>query len=406
MSETRARRSRAAGAVTKARGFQAGSATAGIKESGRPDLALLVSEQPAIAAAMFTRNVVQAAPLLVDQEHLRNQRIRAVLVNSGNANAATGERGLRDAREMARLAAAHVGCAPTDVFVMSTGIIGQYLPMERLAAGIPRLKISQRGGAAFARAILTTDTYVKEAAATFEANGETYTLGGCAKGAGMIHPNMATLLAFLTTDAPIAGPVLQHRLHHVVDRTFNMVTVDGDTSTNDAVLLLASGAGGGAVIDHNHAAAVAAFDRALARVCTLLATDIARDGEGATRRIDVTVSGAPTWEAGREIARSVVRSPLLKAALSKGDPNWGRVLMAAGNAGVPFDPGRCRLWLGRHLLFDRGAPTEVPESRPAKAAQRDPVVIRLDLDAGEASATAWGCDLTEAYVRFNADYVT
>ncbi len=392
------------GALTRARGFTAGATTAGIKESKLPDMGLLVSDTVAAAAAVFTSNALRAAPLIVDAEHVANGRIQTVLVNSGNANAATGERGLADARRMAEIAAARTGCGPDEAFILSTGMIGQYLPMDLIEAGANAITATNTGGAAFARAIMTTDTFPKEASQTFEANGRSYTVGGCAKGAGMIHPNMATMLAFLTTDAPVEAPVLQAHLREACDRTFNMISVDGDTSTNDTVLLLANGAGSGPPIAG--AAAVNPFAAALETVCRKLAIDIARDGEGATKLIEVGVGSAASVEEARAVARSVVRSPLLKAALSKGDPNWGRVLMAAGNAGVRIDPNRCRLSIGEMTLFARGEPTGVPEAQAAKAVMGMVVRIRLELGQGEASATAWGCDLTEEYVRFNADYVT
>ena len=392
------------GALTRARGFKAGATTAGIKESGRADMGLLVSDELAAAAAVFTSNAVRAAPLIVDAEHVAAGRIRAVLVNSGNANAATGERGIADARRMAAITAACTGCRPEEAFVLSTGVIGKYLPMDLIEAGAHAITTEAEGGAAFARAIMTTDTVAKEASRSFEANGRRYTIGGCAKGAGMIHPNMATMLAFLTTDAPVEVAVLQAQLREACARSFNMISVDGDTSTNDTVVLLANGAGGGPPIAGG--AAESAFGLALGSVCRKLAIDIARDGEGATKLIEMQVRDAATLEEARAVARSVVRSPLLKAALSKGDPNWGRVLMAAGNAGVGIDPARCRLSIGEITLFAEGAPTGVPEAEAATAVRGEVVRIRLDLDRGEFAATAWGCDLTEEYVRFNADYVT
>ena len=392
--------------MTKAHGFLAGGVAAGIKESGTADIAMLVSEHPATAAAVFTRNVVQAAPLLVSRAHVADGHIQAVIVNAGNANCATGERGIRDARAMAQRVAERLSVAATEVYVNSTGIVGHYLPMDKVIDGIGAVSLTREGGRDFARAILTTDTFAKEAVETFAAHGQTYTLGGCAKGAGMIHPNMATMLAFVTTDAAVAAATLDAVLRRVVDHSFNMVTVDGDTSTNDSVLILANGAAGGPVIDDDDAEARAAFESALLAVCTKLAQDIARDGEGATKLLEVTVTGAARWEDARDVARSIVRSPLLKAALSKGDPNWGRALVAAGYAGVPFDPTQTRMWLGDLLVVDGGTSAGVPEPEAAVAVAGEIVRIRLDLGAGPAEATAWGCDLTEEYVRFNADYVT
>ena len=394
-----------AGAITAAKGFRAGGFTAGIKESGLPDLAMLVSDAPCASAAMFTQNQSCAAPVLVSRERAAGGALRAAVVNSGNANCATGSRGVADAEEMAALAAERAGCGAGEVFVNSTGIIGHFLPMDLLRGGIPQVPLDAAGGADFAQAIMTTDTFAKEAAATFEANGTAYALGGCAKGAGMIHPDMATMLAFFTTDAPIERGVLEQRFRYAIDRSINMVTVDGDTSTNDSALILANGAAGGPVIGAGDAEAIAAFDAALAAVSQSLAKDLARDGEGATKRIEMKVTGAASWEEAREIARTVVTSPLMKAALSKGDPNWGRLLMAAGYAGVPYDLDKVRVWLDDLLLFD-GLATGVDPAEASKRTLGEEVFLRMDLGAGEAEATAWGCDLTEEYVRFNADYVT
>ncbi len=392
----------AAGAVTRARGFAAAGFTAGIKESGLPDLALLVSDRPAAAAAVFTQNQTTAAPVRVSQAHAADGRLRAAVVNSGNANCATGAQGLADAREMTRLTASLVGCEAADVFVNSTGIIGHYLPMDLLRAAIPQLAPSPDGGAAFARSIMTTDTFPKESSATFEANGVRYTIGGCAKGAGMIHPDMATMLAFFTTDAPVDAPDLDAAFRHAMDRSINMVTVDGDTSTNDSAVILANGAAGG---DSLSGEALDGFGAALLEAAAPLAKMIARDGEGATKRIAMTVTGARSWEDARDVARTVVVSPLLKAALSKYDPNWGRILMAAGRAGVAYDLDRVQIWIADLCVFD-GTATGVPEAEASAKTQGEEVFLRMDLGQGSAEATAWGCDLTEEYVRFNADYVT
>ena len=397
--------SASAGAITAPLGFSAAAQTAGIKESGLPDLALLVSDRPASAAALFTTSQTQAAPLAVSRRHVADGLLRGAIINSGNANCATGAQGVADAEAMTELAAARIGCEVSDVFVNSTGIIGHFLPMDVIRAAVPRLEPRSDGGADFARAIMTTDTFAKEAVASFEANGRSYTVGGCAKGAGMIHPNMATMIALCATDAPIERGLLDARFRYAIDRSINMVTVDGDTSTNDTALILANGAGGGPEISADNEEAVAALDDALAAVCVPLAKMIAKDGEGATKRIEMTVSGARSWEDARAIARTVVTSPLVKAALSKADPNWGRVLMAAGYAGVPYELDRLRVWIGDLLVFN-GTATGVPDAEASKQTVGPEVQIRLDLAAGDASATAWGCDLTEEYVRFNADYVT
>ena len=406
-------------AVTTPAGYRAGGIACGIKASGQPDLALLVSDRPAAAAAVFTRSQSKAEPLLVDQGQLRDPHIQAVIVNSGNANCATGARGLADARTMLGLAAERAGCDVDLAFVSSTGIIGHFLPMDRVLAGARDAPLSPEGGSDFARAIMTTDGFMKEALATFEAGGVTCTLGGCAKGAGMIHPNMdgpnmdgptpgrhATMLAYLTTDADIEPGLLQDRLQYAVDRSFNMVSVDGDTSTSDTVLILANSAAGGAQLTATDPAGVAALDVALREVCESLATDIARGGEGATKLLAITVQGAADRDAAVAVARTVSASVLLKAALSKGDPNWGRVVMATGNAGVRFDRTALRVWLGDRLLYADGGSTGIAAADAAGAVAGDTVRIRIDLGQGDGEATAWGCDLTEEYVRFNADYVT
>ena len=392
----------AVGAVTRPRGFSACGGTAGIKESGLPDLAFLVSDRPATAAAVYTQNQTTAAPVHVSRTHTANGELRAAIVNSGNANCATGAQGLADAREMTQLAATLVGCEAEDVFVNSTGIIGHYLPMDLLRRGIPKLTPTNAGGADFARAIMTTDTFVKEALVEFEIDGVGYSIGGCAKGAGMIHPDMATMLAFFTTDAPVAQTDLDAAFRYAIDHSINMVTVDGDTSTNDSAVILANGAAGG---DSLSGDALDSFRAALTDVASTLAKMIARDGEGATKRIAMTVSGAKTWEDARDVARTVVVSPLLKAALSKYDPNWGRILMAAGRAGVPYDLDRVQVWIADLCVFD-GTATDVSDEEASAKTQGEEVFLRMDLGQGDAEATAWGCDLTEEYVRFNADYVT
>ena len=415
-------------AVTIAAGYQAGGIAAGVKESGLPDVALLLCDRPAAAAATFTKNLVKAAPLIVDIEQMRDPRVQVVLVNSGNANCATGEQGLADARAMLGLAAERADGNPGLAFVSSTGIIGHVLPMDRIVQGARDVTLSREGGSDFARAIMTTDSFMKEALTTFECGGATCTIGGCAKGAGMIHPQMAasgvapakhaTMLAYLTTDAAVEPALLQARLQYAVDRSFNMISVDGDTSTSDTVLLLANGAAGGATLTADDASGIAALDAALLDVTVRLAQDIARDGEGATKLIEVHVQNAADRESAVAVARTISASTLLKAALSKGDPNWGRVLMAAGNAGVPLDPNRLRVWLGGQLLYANGGTTGIEAVAAAAAVAGDTVRIGIDLGhradvslredpaTDETAATAWGCDLTEEYVRFNADYVT
>ena len=395
------------GALTQAKGFRAGGVATGIKESGNPDVCVLVSDEPAAAAAVFTTSAFKAAPLQLSMRHVADGRIRAAAINAGNANCATGAQGLADAETMATLTAERFGLEAGEVFVNSTGIIGHRLPMSQIREGIAGVGLSADGGGTFAIAITTTDTHIKEAVSSFENGGVTYRVGGCCKGAGMIHPNMATMLAFITTDAPIAAEVLSPCLRWAVDRSLNMVTIDGDTSTNDSTLVLANGAAGGPLIDGSDTAAVRAFEGALLEMLQSLAQMLAADGEGANKLIEMTVSGAASFADARDVARTVVKSPLVKAALNKGDPeNWGRVLMAAGYAGVPFDQDLLRLWVGETQVAEAGASLGVADEVIKQAAGGERVSMRLDLGAGKDSATAWGCDLTEEYVRFNTDYVT
>ncbi|MEW6045398.1 MAG: bifunctional glutamate N-acetyltransferase/amino-acid acetyltransferase ArgJ [Bacillota bacterium] len=388
--------------------FQAAGVHCGIKRQ-RPDLAVIYSPDDCAAAAVFTTNRVKAAPLLVTREHLERSagRIRAVVVNSGNANACTGEQGLLDAQAMARACAAELGLDTEQVLVASTGVIGVPLPMPAVRHGIEQAcrDLSGSGGAAAARAILTTDRRPKEMALQLPlGRGRTVRLGGMAKGSGMIHPNMATMLAFLTTDAPVEAQALQTLLRQVADRTFNMITVDGDTSTNDMVVLLASGQAGGPALE----AGSEEFDRFAAGVeqlATYLAKEIARDGEGASRLVEVRVLGALTALEARRCARVIAGSNLVKTAVHGGDPNWGRIAAAAGYSGVEMDPAGFSVWLGDVLVARRGR--EVPfDTASAREALLDGEV-RLTIDlgtGGHGEASAWTCDLSEEYVRINSSY--
>lgn len=394
------------GGVTSARGFLAGATSAGIKPSAaeRPDLALLCALTPCAAAAVYTTNRVKAAPLLLTQRHLADGRARAVIVNSGNANCLTGQQGMRDAVEMAELTANRLEIPATDVIVASTGVTGWPLPIERIRAAVPRIQPTEDGGDAFAHAIMTTDTVAKQVAVRFAYGDVEYTVGGCAKGSGMIHPQMATLLAFLTTDAPVAGAVLMETLREAVDASFNMITVDGDTSTNDMAVILAGGTVGGDPIEHGHPAAPP-FQAAVREVCTALARRLARDGEGATKLIEVRVEGAASVNDARRAARTVAGSPLVKAALHGGDPNWGRVLTAAGRSGAELEETRITLHLQDTCVF-QGAPVPFDEPALGAALSHPEVRINLDLGVGQGVATAWGCDLSQEYVRINSEYTT
>ncbi|KUK41433.1 MAG: Arginine biosynthesis bifunctional protein ArgJ [Clostridia bacterium 62_21] len=391
------------GGVTAAAGFLASGLNTGIKKS-KKDLALILSEIPCAAAGVFTTNRVKAAPVLLTRERLAAGRAQAVVVNSGNANACTGPRGLDDARAMAAMAAEVLGVPEELVLVASTGVIGVPLPLEKLKAGIPRAAAGLRrgGNTDAAEAILTTDTTVKEAAVTFTLGGRQVTVGGMAKGSGMIHPNMATMLAFLTTDAAIAPAVLHRAFRAAADVSFNMISVDGDTSTNDMAVILANGLAGNEPI--TNADAAAPFLAALQEVCVALAKAIARDGEGATRLIEVRVKGAPTVNDARLAARAVAASNLVKAAVFGRDANWGRILCAAGYSGAAFDPARCDIFLGNLLVAHDGAGVPFDEEHARHVLAQDPVLITLDMKAGTAEAAAWGCDLTYDYVKINASY--
>jgi glutamate N-acetyltransferase/amino-acid N-acetyltransferase len=392
-------------------GFRAGVAAAGIRLDGnetRTDIAIIRSDTPAVAAGVFTRNTVKAAPVVISQLTLRRGTpISAVVVNAGNANACTGAQGFRDALVMCATTGDTLDLDPSDVLVCSTGVIGRPMPMDRVARGIRAAGLAMSAGAGddVARAIMTTDTVAKVAVATFVAGGVTYTVGGTAKGAGMLHPDMATLLAFITTDAPVDGSVLQPALSRVTDNTFNCVTVDGDTSTNDTCILLANGAAGGSSMTSGSSAA-AAFEDALMQVCDSLAEQLVADAEGATRHFRVAVDGAVDSDQARIAARVVAQSPLVKTAVHGGDPNWGRIVAALGRSGAVFTLDRCRVGIGGVVVFDRGAPEPVDHNLVRVALSRPRIDIAIDLGAGDGSGHAWGCDLSPEYVHINADYTT
>jgi glutamate N-acetyltransferase/amino-acid N-acetyltransferase len=391
--------------VTAPLGFRAAAAAAGIKP-GRPDVALLVADAPCAAAGVFTTNLVKAAPVLVSLDHVAGGRARAVVANAGCANAGTGGAGLADARQAAEAAAATVGCEPREVLVASTGVIGVRLPMEKLRAGIAEAgrRLSREGGAEAAQAILTTDTRPKEVAVRFPgAGGAACLVGGMAKGAGMLAPNLATMLAFFTTDAAVAPPLLRRALVEAVGESLNRISVDGDTSTNDCALLLASGASGAPTIDRE-GPAFDDFRDALAAAARRLAELLVRDGEGVTRFAEVRVEGALTPGEADRVARTVAESPLVKTALHGGDPNWGRVLAAAGRSGVAFDPSRVSIWIGDVHVAERGAARDYDEATAAAAMREDPVRLLVRLGEGGASGWMWTSDFSHGYVDINAHY--
>ena len=390
------------------KGFRLAGATGGIKRSGKADVALVVSEHPAVAAGVYTKNLVCAAPVTLNRQRAPGQNIRAVVINSGNANACTGERGLRDAHEMARLAATTCGAAAEQALVMSTGIIGAFLPMEKVAAGVhaaaKQLSSDEESLVAAARAIMTTDTRHKIAGRQLELSGRTIHIAGMAKGAAMIGPNMATMLGLILTDAPLEATAAQRALSNIADETFNCISVDGHMSTNDTVLLLANGAAGGSPLGGLE---LSQFEAAFLDVCTDLAKAIPADGEGATHLISIEVTGCASRGAARQIAASVANSPLVKTAIAGGDPNWGRIVSAAGYAGVPFEPSGVDLDVNGFPLYRQGAPVDFDEHQVSASIRdsRDTHVL-LNFSEGSSQIRFWTTDLTAEYVRLNADYHT
>jgi len=393
------------GGVTAARGYRAAGIHCGIKAE-RKDLALIVSETLASAAGMFTTNLVKAAPVVLSQEKIQFGAAQAIVVNSGNANACTGPRGETDAREMARLTAEALGIAEEFVLVASTGVIGVPLPMDPIRSGIPRLVPALSGdGRAAAEAILTTDAFVKTSAVQVRLGERMVTIGGMAKGAGMIHPRLATMLAFLTTDAAVPAPLLRMALRQAVERSFNVISVDGDTSTNDSVFLLANGQAGGAPLTADDDA-FHRFTEALTVVASDLARLIVRDGEGATKLVTVAVRGARSPADARRVMSAVMTSPLVKTALYGGEPNWGRILAAAGRSGAALVPDRVEISIAGIPVASGGQGLPGALARAAEAMAQSEYEILIDLHLGSGEATGWTCDLNEGYVKLNAGYMT
>jgi glutamate N-acetyltransferase/amino-acid N-acetyltransferase len=396
------------GGVTTPRGFRVAAGRAGLRSGEGPDVMLLVSERgPVSAAATFTRNRMRAAPVELAMRSLRASRgqAAAVIANAGCANAGTGAEGLADAKAVQALIADRIGVAGRHVLTASTGLIGSRLGVDRIESVLPSLTPAsgRRADTDAARAIMTTDTLPKEAAVEVDlGRGRTAHVGGMAKGSGMIHPQMGTMLAFATTDAPIAPKALRDTLRAVVDRTFNQVTVDGDPSTNDTVVLLASGAEGGAELGGS---SLDAFGEGLEAVCRSLAEQIAADGEGAQHRIDVSVIGARSDAEARLMARTVAGSSLVKSAVHGADPNWGRIAAAAGRSGARLDPDRLAIRIGSITVYD-GAPTDFDERAASRALRGKVVGIGLDLRLGRGAGMAWGCDLSAEYVAINSEYRT
>ncbi len=395
------------GNVTSAKGFKAGGAHIGLKKD-KKDMAVIVSDSPCIASGCFTTNVVKAAPVLWDMERVKDT-VYAVVANSGNANACTGEKGIEDARASAAALAELIGKKAENVLVASTGVIGVNLPMDKIIPGIKTVyeSVSEDGGVLASEAIMTTDTVPKTAAAEINVGGKTVTIGGMAKGSGMINPNMATMLCFITTDCAIEKPLLDKALKETVSDSFNMICVDGDMSTNDTVLCLANGEAGNEVIS-SEGSEYEEFKAALMYVTKTLAIMCADDGEGATKLIEAKAMGAKTVEDAKTLALSVVSSNLLKAAIFGEDANWGRALCAMGYSGVKFDPMAVSMDFrsenGTIRLINEGVPIVFDEEKAAHILSAHKIFIDMYLKEGEAEATAWGCDLTYDYVKINGDY--
>ena len=396
------------GGITAVAGIRAAGLHAGIKAAEAKDVALIVTDSPATAAGVFTKNSVTAAPVLVCREHLNDGRAQAVIVNSGNANACTGEVGMANARQMAAATAEQLGIDANLVLVSSTGVIGQQLPMDKIEYGIQSAAsaLSNEGGADAAEAIMTTDTHPKSVAVEIEIGGTPVRIGGIAKGSGMIAPNMATMLSYLTTDARINPETLQAALNRVVDDTYNLLTVDTDRSTNDTVLILATGQAANAEIAAANGEDYDAFCEGLQFVCTELVKMLARDGEGATKLVEVIVKHAKNRNDAEKAARAVAESPLVKTAVFANDANWGRIMMAIGKSGAEFDPYQVDVWLADYQLVKNGMDAGYDEDKATALFAQDPVRITIDLRAGDTDITMWTCDYSYDYIRINADYRT
>jgi glutamate N-acetyltransferase/amino-acid N-acetyltransferase len=394
------------GGVTAAQGFRAGNTACGIKsDAGLPDLALLAADGPCAAAGTFTTSKTASHTVLLDREKLASTggHAQAVVVNSGNANCSNGEQGMLDARRMADVTAQKLGIDPSLVLVSSTGIIGRRLPIDKVEKGVAQIEVHPDGGPDFARGIITTDTRTKTIAVEFTVEGKTVRLGGSTKGAGMIYPNMATMLCYITTDAAAEPAFLQQMLSAAVDDSFNMVCVDGDMSTNDTVLLFASGVAGNSPLNASSPDA-ALFEAALRHVTRYLAREIPRDGEGASRFQTVTVRNAPTRADARKAARAITNSPIWQCAIAGSDPNWGRVIAALGKSGADLDHNKLDISLGGILVVHDGVATEYDQAAARQAMGQPEVAVNVDLHLGDASAMAWGCDLTHGYIEENAEY--
>ena len=397
----------AAAGVTFPKGFKAAGVKAGIKKSGNLDLALIYTEKEAAVAGVFTKNAVAAAPVIVSREVVKGGKAHAIVANAGCANACTGEAGIANARKMAALAAAEVGCAPDEVLVGSTGIIGVNLPMDKLEAGIKAAaaELSEDGSKNAGNAIITTDTYSKAGSCEVEIGGKAVRFGVIAKGSGMIQPNMATMLCYITTDANISSQLMQKALSDIVEVSFNMISVDGDMSTNDTVLVLANGESGAPEIK----AGSPEYDKfyaTLKEICQELSKRIAADGEGATKFLTINVKGTKTFEDAKTVAMSIAKSPLVKTAFFGEDPNWGRVICAVGYAGIPMVPEKTVIKFGGIPVYANGLGAEFKEEDIHKVMAEHDIVIDVEMGLGEAEATVWSCDFSYEYVKINGEYHT
>lgn len=396
------------GGVTAPKGFLAAGVKAGIKKSGKQDVAIIYSEVPAAAAGVFTTNTMAAAPVVISRKVAASGVASAVAVNAGCANACTGEQGTLDAQQMAKEAAAALSVPTEQVFVASTGIIGQTLPMDKLTAGIKDAasKLSKEGEADACMAILTTDTTEKKTGYTFTLAGQTVTIAGMAKGSGMIHPNMATMLGFITTDVAIDSTLLQQALKAATEVSFNMVSVDGDTSTNDSVFVMANGMAGNAKITDADSEDFAVFQEVLTTVCTDLAKKIAKDGEGASKFLEVNVEGAASFASAKKIAMAIAKSPLVKTAFFGEDPNWGRIICAIGYSGENIQPADTNIWIGDVQVVANGMGADFKEAALKAIMSKDDIVITAKVGNGEEKATVWTCDFSYEYVKINGEYHT
>jgi glutamate N-acetyltransferase / amino-acid N-acetyltransferase len=393
------------GSSTSAQGFRAAALAANIKPSGKPDLGIWAADVPCVAAGTFTQNKFPAAPVVLSRERLARGRAQAVVFNAGNANACNGAQGLDDAREMARITGEALGISPDLVLAASTGVIGQPLPMDTIRRHLPTVKPRPDGGHEAANAIMTTDTRAKECAVRLQVAGREVRIGAMTKGVGMIYPNMATMLAFIGTDANLSDELASTALRAAIRDSFNMITVDGDTSTNDSCFLLANGLAGGAPLASGSADGQA-FAEALRALCIDLARKMAADGEGAQKLMQVDVTGAASEADARQAARAIAGSSLVKAALHGQDPNWGRIFAAVGYSGAAVDPLRAALWIGDVQIARDGVTTGASRADASAAMAGDEVTILVDLGLGNGAARAWGCDLTEGYVVENSAYTT